>query len=417
MFWKNLLALILATCVKVCIICFKILRKLCERYMDIDNVRMLEIKGSAELVSLLKMRSLKFPAKPNPTVVTRNIPSTYRYCHKCLLGEVENGTFDNYCLSKFVSKGRISLQHAKKLTSDNLTKLADQLLAALSVAMVAPFRRDELEIYKQGLDHTMPRMVYDMDMRKVGPLTSNPLVADMLRCSHMALYYSFIGEFNISDDLLCQAKQLAMSNGCSHEVVLMLYFIQYDLIARFEQTPTNDIQTEVINITLIGYGMLRFLTETGSQEYEEECYYSHFFLTKLVLCLLGIGNSCKVILDWTVTSDKIEKAWKYLLKLEDIQNYFVLRREMMYHLARGRYQELSQNYSLAECLITKAINCAAKGKFEESTIIKAYLDAVCEHCVHVRSDILEICSEDLSSVNSDDLFGLGLRNEPEGQSL
>ena len=71
-------------------------------------------------------------------------------------------------------------------------------------------------------------------------------------------------------------------------------------------------------------------------------FYCQLILTKLVLCLVGIGSSLKVVSGWRVSADERKSASAaFLLKLRDIQQYLTLRREMMYHLARGRFEELT----------------------------------------------------------------------------
>ncbi|XP_060578556.1 uncharacterized protein LOC132735599 [Ruditapes philippinarum] len=256
-------------------------------------------------------------------------------------------------LAKFYKKRIV-----KETDTDKRQLFADKYITVIAA---------EIDVCAITFDENLHKSTIFKLMKKMINETSNTLITDIGVYGRLANAYAIAGIFSDSDDMLMRATCMSYHLGPGIELFNLFYTHVYVRLWKYEQYPTLELRDA-----------LMFWGRTGLRSLQEDDNYSltvwkRNLITRMVYCLLGLGNRTNIIKNCIINIEGINEASKLLQDFEKNRYGIEIRRLMLYNVAKARFIELTEeNYLKCLHFLQQAVMQAESGRFEELRFIKEY---------------------------------------------
>ncbi|XP_052793001.1 uncharacterized protein LOC128226927 [Mya arenaria] len=274
---------------------------------------------------------------------------------------VDDAQFTNPWLTLRQLNDRFILQMQNESNDYRRQTLADKCVAYLCA---------EIDAIAITFDKGLCERDLFTKMKSLTSETSNTLLTDVVYFGRLANANAIAGRFDESEDMLRAARCKAFHIGPCRELLVMFYIEVQVRLYSFDKTPTADARRSLLRWGRMGLQYAEQVNLDGKKAWRRS------FVLRMVFCLLGLGNTANIIENCHVDETCIVEAKELLANIDRNWTGIKTRRQMLYHVARGRIAELTEQYQ--DCLnnLRISMHLAREGQFFELEFISNYCDKV-----------------------------------------
>lgn len=203
------------------------------------------------------------------------------------------------------------------------------------------------------------------DIEDVLDESSNPNISRVLLYGRKADVLSSLGKQDEGRCMLQEGFSCANATDTCIESIDMIYKSVVFRLSELEEHPSEKIKK------LLLAEASRGIQDLSREDEDVKIFWRRLFILRMIYCHLGIGKRCRMIPCYEVSVESVKEAERLLLldPLDELEH----RRQMMYGVAKARLMELKGDMSSALTFISKAVEIAKEGKYNEMPMICHYL--------------------------------------------
>ncbi|KAL3847973.1 hypothetical protein ACJMK2_018860 [Sinanodonta woodiana] len=338
-------------------ICKRLLKCFNASFFDLRLVQILESAGYAEVAAYLSKPKLQLVSK-SPSTSRKNV-IYFKDIKRCL---VYNKAFECPLYFAEMLYQKIITQIKCESDEKKLQFLHDKLFLSLAVHSDIPLGRQESEPSDLSSENLFRQEAYDK-MLEILPKTSNVSLMKMVMFGRLAnaFVYKSRKDYDMAEQIINAGRQLTIEvENCPLKIDFYYLDVHY-LLRKFERDPRESLQKQLIATARKGLELLE------GEEESIRCQWTLMIMMRMIFCLLGISNYCRIIVGCTV---HLAHAKDLLGNVDIMWQYMEQKRKLLYYMARARVAELEDNLDLALSYLATATGFASNiHKVDHSFII------------------------------------------------
>lgn len=209
--------------------------------------------------------------------------------------------------------------------------------------------------------------------------TTNTELFTVAYQSRLAIGNATIGSLEEAETHLSAALSESFSlDGCL-VIINLFYFAVYIKGCEFENTPTKDVQNEILKYIDMGLKTLE------SRADEERKFWKKMYIQRKIFCYLGLSNKARPILNYDIEKMHMDIAKKLLTELFQMFQTMDDRRKQLYWVAKARLAQLQGFENLALKYLDNALDLDIDEEFGETRHIREYKSCLNDYALFPES--------------------------------